>query len=510
MGRRLRGLSLTTTTTLMASLVAVARRTEGVEFASRTAALRVPYGFPLVSNSLRENLGTEEEAEALAKKTYPVAPLEARSLFEDFLGIKRRTGSAVEKALYAGRDAEWLTTRLATKRPLVFMNGNDSWSLRSGLQGAGGWEGVGTDHEEEPLVLKDYLSYDEVALSALCGVSSETYCINRGDRFNQGKVTSDHEPWAVYVGLVGTRFERPGQMEWRHMIIDEESQGEAPCGAATTKEMVEPQDSSQKEEEDEDEDEEDGEEDGEEEGEESRENGSLLSEKDSSSSSFASSSSSSSCSSELRRAWAKFYGVERFATLDDDLSGERFLQLGDGEVYLDAVVYKSRVKKTARVFLSEANERARAADGKETAYAHVVGLGLGVWQIHAAQNDLFVDAFLEEIADLELPRVKDVDFSWILSKKKAKHRPTTVEARDGTTITLHYSKRDPFERLDDPTQLVVAMFAWDANSYPGNEYWLGSLAGSGDPAAASCSAIGELMNPDVNAAALQGDRARWY
>ena len=52
--------------------------------------------------------------------------------------------------------------------------------------------------------------------------------------------------------------------------------------------------------------------------------------------------------------------------------------------------------------------------------------------------------------------------------------------------------------MQDERKLVVAMFAWDGNSYIGNEYWEGMLAASGDPAAASCSFIPELLNPDIN------------
>lgn len=47
-------------------------------------------------------------------------------------------------------------------------------------------------------------------------------------------------------------------------------------------------------------------------------------------------------------------------------------------------------------------------------------------------------------------------------------------------------------------------YAWDGNALPGNEFWMGSLSASGDPAAACSSLISELHNPHINMPMVSG------
>lgn len=57
--------------------------------------------------------------------------------------------------------------------------------------------------------------------------------------------------------------------------------------------------------------------------------------------------------------------------------------------------------------------------------------------------------------------------------------------------------------------LFVASYAWDSNSYPGNEYWIGGH-GSFDPIAVLQSLLGQFQNPEVNVNFTKAERIRTY
>lgn len=68
------------------------------------------------------------------------------------------------------------------------------------------------------------MSYDELLLSALFCLASPTFFINNGDRKNCGRIAFDvstFEQEGIFVGVVGTRFERTSKMESIHMLVSQ-------------------------------------------------------------------------------------------------------------------------------------------------------------------------------------------------------------------------------------------------------------------------------------------------
>ncbi|KAI9334995.1 hypothetical protein DFJ73DRAFT_33886 [Zopfochytrium polystomum] len=417
----------------------------------------------------------------------------------EFASFKHSYGSRVEKSFYEGIAASStasLSQHLVRDRPLSFMGSGDATVLRSGKAltiSTAKWNFVGTEAQHPPLTLGPYLSYHEMQLSAFLAVSSPTVFVNSGSRANCGKVSADpnsFSPFGFLVGLVGARFERDHQMESEYILVDRRF-SVPDNGFGASGKLANPV-----------------------------EYGRL------------------SILAKLLGVWHSNASDWAFPSYDEvtqalargDEPG--FHVISDG-VYFNANAYRARIGITARTALLEANDRARSINqendrergsGKNSslcyrAHIRVVGLGLGVWQIPAipfVQQQLFVDCFAEAVRSCPLSEVAVLEFIWVEPTNcgGVPHGSNLISAA-GNPIEVMFSRSNPADPLpklrqhlttnlmhDDGEQIVqpflVATYAWDSNSYPGNEYWRGMLAASGDPAAACCSLISETQNPEVN------------
>lgn len=402
---------------------------------------------PTRANRMAVFAHRSEEVAAHAATVRPIVHRDAYDAMEAWLADRRAHGSVIQQDLYKDMDVRGLLTRLLRCRPLAFLTSADAFLLREGRSGSGGFDEIGTTHQGPDLLLSNLLSYDEMAWSALVGVSVPTHFINAGGRFNRGETGSpgSFEDRGIYVGLVGARFERAGRMEWQHMLVtpgqNRAENGYGPSGTVP--------------------------------------------------------------GSAALKIWAKLYGLSHLPTYEEAKSdtSDRYRQVGSG--LLDAHAYRARMRMSVEPFLREANDRA-ISEGKQ-AYAHAVGLGLGVWQLSPVQRELMLRVYRDVLETVSLPGLADVDFSWFGESTSGGGLADGAPVND---VQIHFSKRDPAAKLTgvDAGKLLVAQYAWDANAFPGNEYWMGSLAASGDPAAACCSMIPELQNPDVNPA-VSGERA---
>ncbi|KAF1942773.1 hypothetical protein EJ02DRAFT_454065 [Clathrospora elynae] len=183
---------------------------------------------PPTQANLIQNFDTEQ-IEADARSTRIVVHPEFLPLLDKFLDHKRNHGSQYEKELYV-HTFTWreAISRLVTKRPLTFMDQCDFTILRDGTRIENGrreWDRNGTVDQDQNkyLSLTDYLSYDEIMLSSLIGVSSYSYFINDGNRNNVGVpgIPGSFQERGLIVGLVGARFERRDRMDSIYILDSE-------------------------------------------------------------------------------------------------------------------------------------------------------------------------------------------------------------------------------------------------------------------------------------------------
>ncbi|KAJ3055528.1 hypothetical protein HK097_010215 [Rhizophlyctis rosea] len=383
-----------------------------------------------------------------------------------FLSHKRTHGTSREKSFYSSVTRTAFIQRLIKNRPLTFFTHFDRTLLRDGtVPPAADWERVGQDKEGK-IKLESYLSYDEMELAALLGVSSPTYFINDGDRDNVARIgkSGTFEETGVYVGLVGARFERSEKMDSKHILISEKAStpenGYGPDGKHQNPKSY------------------------------------------SSLQPFA----------ELYLSQPHF---PTYTSASSTLSPKTYEPLPTRSPFTPSAIfnipaYKSRIRIPLELLLFDANDRARLSSRK--AFVHIVGLGLGVWRKSPTQYTYYLEALSKILTSLPFPHISDIELAYFPDDSPpvagaAHGQSIKSPIAENRKIRIHFTTRNPAAKLptsDDGTErLLVASYAWDGNSFPGNEYWMGMVSASGDPAAVCCSLVGELQNGWVNEGLLE-------
>ncbi|KAJ3369594.1 hypothetical protein GGF31_005111 [Allomyces arbusculus] len=370
-----------------------------------------------------------------ARGTRLLVPHDAVPLLESHLERTKSTStSPAEQAVYSSLST-WkdLARRLVRARPLTFYTARDSTLTRSAKKLAGTTKWQALDPPARPAAIAlgaDYLTYPEMALGALLAVSSPTWFMNDGRRYNAAEVgePGTFTEYGILVGVVGPRLKVPSEMEARAMV-----------GTVTD---PPPRHA-------------------------------------------------------LAPEWVEYY---------DEAVSDELVQLPTSPKYPKGTVlhvgyYRRRLRTTFDLLLAEAQMRASEDPDRPRAYLRVVGLGLGVWALNSAvQGPHFVAELMDAITASTMTAVAVVDLAWF-SDLSQEDVPATVTAAAGVTVQILVSTHATAAPVP-AGHLLIATYAWDSNSFPGNEYWLGKLTTSGDPAAVCCSTIGELQNPLVNPAFL--------
>jgi len=357
--------------------------------------------------------------------------------------------------------------RLVEKRPLASFNKSDDTLLRDGTR----MKGIGCSGNHNP---EEYTLYSEAEFASMLQVFGPTQFINDGRRYNEGKVGTEgggeaHEASGYISGLVGMRLEIDDGMESMHVVGGNlTKQKEAHANALGWAGDHETRD-------------------------------------------FGRISGVTRKFVEGYEAiWQEFYKDGKGEPGEEE--EVRPKKVGDGEFNDAAAEYRLYI--SYKKFLAEsAKAIAEREDGeKEKAYIRITGLGDGVWaegkskEVRAAIGRAVARAYYELDSELK-EKISAIEFSqfghseYSNAFKEALLPEGITERLEPRVSNAHFAHKIPDADADFKNVLFVN-YAWDGLSYPGNEYYLGALSASGDPAAACCSSIVVSQNPQINSGFL--------
>lgn len=379
--------------------------------------------------------GDEDKNKELLTSACVFMDLKTMTLFADYISLQKKSPNNIIRDVYRNINSPFdLASRLIRKRPYVFMGEDDFTMLRNLEHVMYDFVRLNDPKPEDETMFREYISYEEMQLSALLLVSSKTSFINDGNRYNDAIKGIGHIGSGVYVGMVGARFERPDVMESQYIL---------PEGRVHMR-------------------------------------------------------------LEIREMWERCLGVSLSSSID---LSER---MEDDELRyngMDRLAYRRRMELIIRPFLIHAGKIAGSVGKK--AYVHAVGAGLGVWSIRGYEHQMEYDlmyVYRKILGSVDFGNIGVIDFAWFGNMNLVDQLFDNMTRNPD--ITIFSSRNSPagqneYSDIDKRRFLVVASFAWDSNAYVGNEYYVGMLSASGDPAAASHSVIADTLNPDRNSYMLE-------
>lgn len=420
---------------------------------------------------------TKESLIEMAETTRPFIAKEIWDLLEQFMSFMKNLPDLEGenyRAVYSNMTAAGLVKRLLTKRPIVFLNSTDENILRENplslRSGKDKWNNVARNLEYVQAgwpYLQEYISYDEMTLSALVNMSTPTYFVSDGSLRN-----AFEEPRSPYIlqgilcGLIGARLEKNGFMEHRFVFPRDKNN--------LTFDDVHLADGFW-----------------------------------------------------INNVYSKAFPEGKIPTLDNIKNNPDLYR----DIYVNGinVVYlKKRLSLSVIPFIEEAANR--GFEKTQKIIASVPSIGAGVWRgivdtktilnliVTTVLEYLDNNFDIEKLSYLEamfLPVVDNDLYSKYSPQKQIKSvraNATSIEVKfDGKVLMIFNQRRFVAQTLPEQfrSSLVVAGYAWDGNSYPGNEYWIGSF-GSFDPQAILCSLLGQFQNPEVNVEMADSERIKYY
>lgn len=422
---------------------------------------------------------TKESLVEMAQATRPFIAKEIWNLLDQFMiFMKNMPGIEGEnyRAVYDNMTATGLVRRLLTKRPYVFLEETDSNVLRENpltlRSGKEKWNNVARTLEQGQAgwpYLREYISYDEMVLSALVNMSTPTYFVSDGSlRSTSERPRRPFVMQGILCGLVGARLEKNGFMEHRFVFPRDENDSKFD-GVHHADEFW------------------------------------------------------------IKNIYSKAFPEGKIPTVGDIKNNPNLYK----DIYVDGinvVFLKKRLALSVIPFIKEAANR--GLEKKQNIVVSVPPIGAGVWRGTVDSETIAilivttVLEYLDNNVDIEelsylgaifLPVVnKDVYLKYSPQNriKSIRANPTDTGIAvqvDDKVVMIFNQRRFVAQILPEKfsSSLVVAGYAWDGNSFPGNEYWIDSF-GSFDPQAVLCSLLGQLQNPEVNVKLADPERIKYY